>query len=177
MKCLLDAWNKNQQPIFNWLVKQTHDPQQAKDIMQDVFLNAMKNTDRFCDLDDAKSWLFKMVKNRYIDELRKQISIEAIDHAFPATHIVQSPIVQMEKCLPVILQKLSFGEREIIEQCDLQGITQQKYAQMHNLSLSAVKSRLQRARKQLKKMMINHCNVKQVNGYICCFKGSKHSTE
>lgn len=171
MKCLLKTWNDNEKLIFNWLVKQTQDQQLAQDIMQDVFLSSMKNPNRFCNLDDAKSWLFKVVKNRYIDVLRKQILNEEIDDNVPSHKIEQDTVVQMQTCLPIILPMLSPSERSVIELCDLQGLTQKQYAQQYDLSSSAVKARLLRARKKLKTLLIEQCQVKKEDGVVCCFKG------
>jgi RNA polymerase sigma-70 factor (ECF subfamily) len=49
----------------------------------------------------------------------------------------------------------------VIEQCDLNGMTQKDYAVAHNLSLPAVKARLRRARIELKTILVAECKVTQ----------------
>lgn len=177
MKCLLNAWQLHEKQIARWLLKRTGDPQVVEDIMQDVFIKAMRNNKQFCHLDDSKSWLFKMVKNHYIDTLRKQVESESIDETIADDSLHSEPIVQMQKCLPRVMLKLGVNERDIIEKCDLQGMPQAEYAHQQQLSLPAVKSRLQRARKTLKSHLVTHCHVRQDNGYVSEFKSKYNQSE
>ena len=63
-----------------WLAtKQTQSPHEAEDIMQEVFLKAMENSERFCTLQDGKSWLFKMTRNHFVDQLRRKIQSVEIE--------------------------------------------------------------------------------------------------
>jgi RNA polymerase sigma-70 factor (ECF subfamily) len=55
------------------------------------------------------------------------------------------PIVAQGECVGRVLTELSPEDRDIIEQCDLNGMKQQDYAEAHGLMLPAVKSRLLRA--------------------------------
>jgi RNA polymerase sigma-70 factor (ECF subfamily) len=50
-------------------------------------------------------------------------------------------------CLPRVLSELSAEDREAITLCDLQGMAQAEFARTTGLSLSAAKSRVQRARR------------------------------
>lgn len=57
----------------------------------------------------------------------------------------------------------------LIEQCDLQGLRQEMYAETQGLTLSAVKSRLLRARQRLRVEIVNNCQVRfDENGHVCC---------
>jgi RNA polymerase sigma-70 factor (ECF subfamily) len=51
-------------------------------------------------------------------------------------------------CLPRVLSELAGADRDAIIACDLQGMSQADFATSQGLSLSAAKSRLQRARNQ-----------------------------
>jgi len=62
-------------------------------------------------------------------------------------------------CLPRVLSELDMEDREVITLCDLQGMAQAEYAATRGLSLSAVKSRVQRARRRLKERMSQVCQV------------------
>ena len=78
--------------------------------------------------------------------------------------------MELQASLPRLLPKLSTKDRHIIEHCDLNGLTQFEYARCNKLSLPATKARLRRARLELKKRLINECNVKQDHIGVCCFK-------
>jgi RNA polymerase sigma-70 factor (ECF subfamily) len=62
-------------------------------------------------------------------------------------------------CLPRVLSELHEDDRDVITCCDLQGMSQAAYAQKIGLSLSAAKSRLQRARVRMKQQMTQACQV------------------
>ncbi len=169
MKCLMSAWHDAEPSLYGWLLKQTQNPHEAEDIMQEVFLKALANSQRFCTLQDGKSWLFRMTRNQFIDHLRRKIqSVEVDEFVMPAE--VSPPMVQLQRCLPKVLMKLSDHERDVIEQCDLNGMTQNDYAAVHNLSLPAVKARLRRARIELKMILIAECKVTQDQSGVCGFQ-------
>ena len=65
-------------------------------------------------------------------------------------------------CLPRVLSELSADDREAITLCDLQGMPQAEFAKYKGLSLSAAKSRVQRARVRLHAQMSVACRVKTV---------------
>lgn len=156
----MSAWNENEQAIKSWLVKKTGDPEQAEDLLQELFIKALQNKETFCTLIHAKSWLFTMAKNTLIDAYRKakfqafSVSIDTVEETAHPT------IVNLQECLPRVLSELTEDDKDIIEQCDIQGLSQIEYSQSNGLSLSATKSRIQRARKKLREQMIISCNVK-----------------
>ncbi|WP_354004662.1 sigma-70 family RNA polymerase sigma factor [Vibrio hippocampi] len=169
----MTAWDDAEASLYGWLLKQTNNAHETEDIMQEVFLKAMSNSERFCTLQDGKSWLFKMTKNLFIDQLRRKVQSEEINELAQPSEVTPA-MVQLQRCLPKVLVKLSDQERDIIEQCDLNSMTQQHYATSHGLSLPATKARLRRARIELKTLLINECKVKQDKGSVCCFKSIDH---
>ncbi|MDN3682959.1 sigma-70 family RNA polymerase sigma factor [Vibrio tapetis subsp. quintayensis] len=165
----MKAWNESESLLYYWLLKQTQSQHETEDIMQEVFLKAMSNSNRFCSLNDGKSWLFKMVKNQFIDCWRRQVKVDGIGRLeAPAT---TPPVMeQLQTCLPRILPKLSTNHRHIIETCDLNNMTQVAYASAHGLSLPATKARLRRARLELKQKLITECQVLRNTSGVYCFK-------
>ena len=66
-------------------------------------------------------------------------------------------------CLPRVLSELNAEDRDAITLCDLQGMAQADYAIAKGLTLSAAKSRVQRARIRMKAQMTVACQV-QLDG-------------
>jgi RNA polymerase sigma-70 factor (ECF subfamily) len=165
----MSAWNVAESSLYGWLLKQTGNAQEAEDILQEVFLKAMRNSDRFCTLQDGKSWLFQITKNHLIDTFRqKKRTIELGD--YPTQTEVSPALAQLQQCLPRVLSRLGKSERDIIEQCDLNGMPQKEYAERHSLSLPAVKARLRRARITLREALITECKItRDEAGKVCCF--------
>ncbi|GDY24904.1 RNA polymerase sigma factor RpoE [Agarivorans sp. Toyoura001] len=169
MKCLMKAWSEAEPLLYGWLIKQTNNQHEAEDIMQEVFLKAMSNSERFCKLDDGKAWLFKITKNHFIDKLRQKLHATDISD-LSASDSVAPVMTQLQQCLPKVLPKLSDSDRDIIEQCALNGLTQLEYAKQQQLSLPATKARLRRARMQLEFVLTTECKVKRDEAGVCCFK-------
>nr|WP_275114012.1 sigma-70 family RNA polymerase sigma factor [Psychromonas antarctica] len=151
------AWDENEQLIKNWLLKQTKNGDQAQDILQDTFIKALQNKERFCSLTHAKSWLFTIAKNSLIDSYRKtKLTVNFV----PFEPTDEPPeIVNLQQCLLRVLSELSEDDKDILDQCDIQGISQIDYAKHNELTLSATKSRIQRARQKLREQMISSCKV------------------
>ncbi|MCW8995812.1 MAG: sigma-70 family RNA polymerase sigma factor [Psychromonas sp.] len=159
MDCLMTAWNANEQAIKSWLLKKTGDRDQTQDLLQDLFIKALQNKERFCTLTDAKSWLFKIAKNSVVDVYRKsRLEIGSVC-CEDVQEDTTAPIVNLQQCLLRVLCELDEDDKDVIEQCDMHGLSQLDYARIKGLSLSATKSRIQRARKKLREQMIVSCNV------------------
>lgn len=156
----MQAWQHNESDIKAWLICQTHDVEQAEDLMQETFLKAMKHQERFCSLDNARSWLFKMVRNTLIDHIRTYHPVDELTADVNINEQEEAPITGLLSCLPRVLSELDDEDRDVIECCDLNGMTQADYAQLKDISTAGAKSRIQRARQKLKQHLTCACQVK-----------------
>jgi RNA polymerase sigma-70 factor (ECF subfamily) len=59
-----------QRPIFNYVLRMVGDREVAEEVTQDVFLRVHQNLDRFSFRAKFTTWLFRIAKNRALDELR-----------------------------------------------------------------------------------------------------------
>jgi len=177
MNCIVDAWQKYEVELKGYLIKRLNNSEQAADLLQDVFLKALRLGSKFCELENTRAWLYRVTKNELIDFLRKeqvksgreQIAIEEIDNISEAQQ-EQTPVVSLSQCLPLALHQLSAQEKQIITLCDIEGVTQRHYAEQFHLNLPTVKSRIQRARKNLKKQLKGQCKIIfDPKGKVCCF--------
>lgn len=177
MNCLINAWQQHESELHGWLQKQTNNPQQSEDLLQDVFVKALQHKERFCSLDDARSWLFTIAKNTLIDAGRKQ-SPQLLADIFPEMLSTESEtadpiLLELQGCMRRILSELDDDDREVIERCDIHHQSQQQFADDYNLTLPAVKSRIQRARRKLRDAMVNACRIQFDGDKVCCFTPRK----
>jgi RNA polymerase sigma-70 factor, ECF subfamily len=176
VRCLMEAWHDNEPQIKSWLIKQTGHQDKAQDLLQDLFIKAMQHKDIFCTTEDAKSWLFKVAKNTLIDYYRKtKFPVDILPDNIEEKSIEENAdsLTDLQHCLLRVLLELDETDKDIIEQCDMQGLHQADYAQLNQLSLSATKSRLLRARKKLREQMVTACKVKFEENKVCCFTPRK----
>lgn len=159
MNCLTSAWALHQPELRNWARHRLHNAADADDLLQDLFLKALRQGDKFCSIDNARAWLFEVARNTLADRLRvARTTVELPDDLASAEH--ETAVVdQLTACLPRVLSELTPDDRDAITLCDLKGMAQADYAKSKGLSLSAAKSRLQRARVRMKAQMTTACQV------------------
>jgi len=170
MKCITNAWDLYENELRGYLHSKLNDHHLVEDLLQDVFVKALAESSKFCHLENTRAWLFRVTKNHLIDFIRTHKNHDEIPDDLPSFITSPEPVVQLSKCLPVALKKLSSDDKEIIELCDLDGMNQADFAQHKQLSTAASKSRIQRARKRLKKELHIVCKIElDTQGNVCCF--------
>jgi len=168
--CLLDAWQAYEKALLAFLLHRTSDPDAAEDLLQEVFLKALRQGQAFCALDNPRAWLFQVARHAVIDRARLSKPVESLpEHLAAAPVVERRPVDELEACLSHNLLRLEAEDRHIIEACDLRGQTVRAYAEAHGLTLPAAKSRLLRARKRLRDRLVENCQVRfDESGRVCC---------
>ena len=169
--CHNKAWRQHKAEIRSLLTHRAGSATDADDLLQEVFLKALLKGKDFCQLDNPRAWLFHVARNLLIDRLRltkEQVPLPDDLSAEPITAI--APVDLLSHCLPRVLTELTPEDCEAILLCDMQGMTQNDYAQRLGLSLPAAKSRVQRARLRLRTQLAEACQVTfDEAGKVCCF--------
>lgn len=168
-KCILSAWDSHQQELCAFLLLRINDPHEADDVLQEIFIKLLLQSHAFCGVQNTRAWLFRVARNTLTDYFRKKKNFVALSADLALETNPKQPIVELETCLLRNLADLPDDDRSVIECCDLSGQNQQTYALHHNLTLSAVKSRLLRARKKLRDRIILNCSVRfDEDNKVCC---------
>ncbi|MEO8119260.1 MAG: sigma-70 family RNA polymerase sigma factor [Rhodoferax sp.] len=163
MNCLTTAWSAHEPELRGWLRRRLANPGEADDLLQDLFLKALRQGERFCAVHNARAWLFEVARNTLADHLRVARSTVELPDDLPARVVETDTVDTLTACLPRVLSELNVEDREAITLCDLQGMSQADFAAARGLNLSAAKSRIQRARVRLKQRMTQVCQV-QLDG-------------
>jgi len=162
--CVAAAWQAHERELRNYLRHRSADPDVADDVLQDVFVKAMREGRGFCTLDNPRAWLFQVARNTLVDRLRtthphEPLTDELAD-IIPLDTQPMAPVDALSGCLVRTLGELSAEDAAILRACDLEGQTQRSFAQAQGLSLPAVKSRLMRARQRLRERTSQACQVR-----------------
>ena len=159
MNCLTTAWSAHAPELRGWFRHRTGNTALADDLLQDLFLKALRQGERFCELNNARAWLFEVARNLLADHLRVAHPMVALPEDLIAQAQDLDTVDVLTQCLPRVLSELDADDREAITLCDLQGMGQAEFAQLKGFSLSAAKSRVQRARQRLRSHMSQVCQV------------------
>jgi RNA polymerase sigma-70 factor (ECF subfamily) len=167
---VLRAWQAHERELLMFLTHRLGDKNTAEDILQDVFLKAMRQGAHFCDIDAPRAWLFQVARTTLIDHARlTRPTFELPDDLAAPDEDMRAPVDELDACLARNLSELLPEDREILDACNLQAHTVGEFAQQHSLSLAAAKSRLLRARKRLRDALVRNCQVQfDDSGNVCC---------
>ncbi len=142
----------------------------SEDLLQEVFLKALRQGQRFCALQNPRAWLFEVARNTLTDHLRRRRDSVELPEDLSAEETPPATVDSLAQCLPRVLAELSVEDRDAITCCDLEGMSQADYAARLGISLPGAKSRVQRARARLKAQLASACKVRlDEAGRICCF--------
>ena len=161
--------------IFNVACKMFSNSEDASDIAQEALIKAYKNIDKFDFNSSFSTWLYRITVNACIDEMRRRkgresISIDAEDEEsglalqIEDTYLgAEERVIQNETVSEVraAIDKLSEEHKTVIILRDLQDMTYEQVAQTLDLSIGTVKSRLARARKSLKDIILKDREQKE----------------
>jgi len=154
-----------QQRIYATLLGMLGSPQDAEDVTQETFITAFRKLDQFGRRSSFYTWLYRIAFNAAIDLQRRKkraknqfvgsnnvdITQAADLHAESAASVViaKETVTQVQ----LALSRLDEERRNIIVLRDLQGVDYAEIASMLDIPIGTVRSRLHRARIELREIM------------------------
>lgn len=154
-----DLVNTHQNAVYNLCYRMLGDPYQAEDAAQETFIRAYKAMKSYDQKRSFSTWLLSIAAHYCIDQLRKKrLKVTSIEDT-PYLEIPdpgpnpESSLTQIEqqKSVKALLEVLSDVDRAIVIMFYWYEFSYAEIAEALNLSSSAVKSRIHRARTQLAK--------------------------
>jgi len=174
---LLKRYDRNVFRIANHITQNRED---AEDVVQDAFLKAYQKLDQFQGNSKFYTWLVRIAVNEALMKLRnrkasKTVSIDEdveTDEGFVPREVTDwSPNpeqlykqAELGDILEKTIQGLPSGFRTVFVLRDVEGLSTEETAEALGLSIPAVKSRLLRARLQLRERLSRHFKKKKSNG-------------
>lgn len=155
-------------PLYNFAYRLTLDEDEAKDLVQDSYLKAYRFFHSFQKGTNAKAWLFRILKNSFINEYRKKSKEpNKVDYQDVETYynsedinIPITPDLRVEAVSEMLgdeittaLNSLDVDFKTVIILCDLEGFTYEEMSKILNIPIGTVRSRLHRARMLLKEKL------------------------
>ncbi|HEX6712260.1 MAG TPA: sigma-70 family RNA polymerase sigma factor [Thermoleophilaceae bacterium] len=161
------VWGELRDPLLGFIARRVPTPHDAEDILQDVLLRIHRHAEELERVDRFASWAYRIATNSIADHYRRPIRREMpFGHAedVPAPHRPidsdgRDPRTQLAGCVRPLIANLPDPYRQAVELTELHGVTQAEAATRLGLSVSGMKSRVQRGRDQLKDLMLDCCAV------------------
>ncbi len=153
-------WREFKEQLLGFIKARVNNNEIAKDILQEVFIKIHQKIDSINDNEKIASWVYQITRNTIIDFYRKEkneLAIADLESILPETTELQN--IDFSNCITPFIKQLSEKNQDIINKISFGGISQKEYAEQNNLSYTATKSRVQRAREKLKKTFVDCCNI------------------
>lgn len=150
-------------PVFRFSYSLLQDTGRAEDITQDTFMTLWQNADTWEPTGQLRSWLFRIARNKSIDEIRRRKDFIDIDKS-NIKDGQKSPYRQtLDHEITAIvdqhLQELPERQREAVMLVNLLGCTNIEAAETMDISVDAMESLLARGRKKLRVLLDDHKNL------------------
>ena len=141
---------EHQRGVFRYLCRIVGQPDAARDLTQEVFLRVARAGVPDTTEGGRRAWVFRIARNLALNHLRdghrRPQSVELGDSAAPATQELAAALQQALAALPDV-------ERDIFLMRETAGLSYDEIAVACELSVDAVRSRLHRARQQLRQAL------------------------
>jgi RNA polymerase sigma-70 factor, ECF subfamily len=161
--------------LYNTALRMTRNAQDAEDLVQETFLRAYRSYHQFTPGTNLKAWLFRILKNAFINEYRKRRAApveedfagieENFESRLDRNRIgsIQNPEeVALARSLDQGVQRalaaLPPDYRMAIVLADLEGFSYKEIAEILEVPIGTVMSRLYRGRKQLEEEMLRYAH-------------------
>jgi RNA polymerase sigma-70 factor (ECF subfamily) len=154
-------WEDFLEPLKRFVARRVENEFDVEDILQEIFYKIHTHIGCLKEEGKLRAWLFQIARNAVADHYRShkpvsQISLTPEDTINETTEILDED-QEIIMCLRSMINYLPAKYRQAIVLSELEGLTQKELAEELGLSLSGAKSRVQRARKELKGLLTDCC--------------------
>ena len=163
--------------LYNFALRTTGNEDDAQDLLQETYLKAYRFWDKYEKGTNIRAWLFRIMKNSYINRYRKEtkepdkVDYDEIENFYNT--------IRAESTDPNDLQQKLFGHllgdevtkaleslpddfRTVVILCDIEGLTYEEIAQFVECPIGTVRSRLHRGRKLLQAKLYEYAKKQGV---------------
>lgn len=137
----------------------------TEDIVQEIFIRIHRNLGGLNDQDRLPAWVFAIARNAVADHFRKNSQpVDSLPEDFDVAAEQESDpeataVNELSRCLEPMIEALPPSYREAIRLTEIEGMTQSEAAAHEKLSVSGMKTRVQRGRRKLKDMLLQCCEI------------------
>jgi RNA polymerase sigma-70 factor, ECF subfamily len=154
--------------LLNFALRTTGDADDAKDLLQETFMKAFRFWDKYEKGTNIRAWLFRIMKNSYINRYRKEarepgmVDYDDVENFYDSIRDDSTDSNDLQKQMyrnmlsdEVVgaLQSLPEDFRTVVILCDIEQLTYEEISDFLNCPIGTVRSRLHRGRKMLEEKL------------------------
>jgi RNA polymerase sigma-70 factor (ECF subfamily) len=157
--------------LYNFALRTTGNEDDARDLLQETYLKAYRFWDKYEKGTNIRAWLFRIMKNSYINRYRKEtkepdkVDYEDIENFYNTIRAESTDPNDLQQQLygnllgdevTKALQSLPDDFRTVVILCDIEGLTYEEIAEFVECPIGTVRSRLHRGRKLLQARLFEY---------------------
>lgn len=157
--------------LYNFALRTTGNENDARDLLQETYLKAYRFWDKYEKGTNIRAWLFRIMKNSYINRYRKEtkepdkVDYEDIENFYNSIRAETTDPNDLQQQLygnllgdevTKALQSLPDDFRTVVILCDIEGLTYEEIAEFVECPIGTVRSRLHRGRKLLQEKLFEY---------------------
>ncbi|MBL8680426.1 MAG: RNA polymerase sigma factor SigZ [Myxococcales bacterium] len=159
-----DAWSALDAKLRPFVARRVRANVDVDDVMQEVFLRVQRGLGTIRDEERFGPWVYQIARNAIVDHHRAAAKHRVSDEA-PTEPVAadeeddRAAEEEVAGYLAPFIAMLPSPYREALTVVELEGLTQKQAAEMLGISLSGMKSRVQRGRAMLRKSLEDCCSI------------------
>ncbi len=166
-----ELWDASSHDLLRYIARRVRRPEDAEDVLQTVFLRIQAKLATVKDDDRLLGWIYALTRNAITDYYRlasnrREFPTDDLaddNHVTDAVEHEDENLAEAELagCLRPMLAGLSMDQAAALELVEFQGMSQVDAAALAGVSVSGMKSRVQRGRAHLRELVLGCCSVSQ----------------
>jgi len=158
------AWRELEARLRPYVARRVASTADTDDVLQDTFMRVHRGVGQLADDERFGAWVYRVAASAIADHRRARgrnpfAPASADSHEPLAADPDETLESQLSECVALFVAHLPSPYREAVTLTELQGLTQKDAAQMLGVTLSAMKSRVQRGRDQIRRMFEECCEI------------------
>lgn len=158
------AWRELEAKLRPFIARRVRSDVDADDIVQDVFLRMQRGLAGLRDEERFGPWVYQVARSAIVDHQRVAAKHRVVD----VDRLEEQPLEvdhdraieeELASYMAPFVAMLPSPYREALTLVELEGMTQKQAADMLDISLSGMKSRVQRGRVQLRRALEDCCHI------------------
>ena len=152
-------WESLASQLRSFIRSRVRDHAAAEDILQEVFMKIHQKLPSLRASERLEAWVWRITRNAIADHFRRSRPAAPLPETLALTSDIPPDLPDLSPCVRQFVSQLEPPYRDALLLTEWQGLTQDKMGQRLALSPSGAKSRVQRARGQLKKLLLDCCRL------------------
>jgi RNA polymerase sigma-70 factor (ECF subfamily) len=183
------VWAELHANVRGFVARRVRQQPDVDDVVQRVFLQVHRALPTLRETDKLHAWIYQTTRRAIADFYRtpsqnREIATGTVDEIASELASGDSPedgeaaTRELSMCLRPLMKGLTAADQEALQMVEFDGLTQVEAATRLGLSVSGMKSRVQRARSHLRSALLECCTIAvDRRGGVISYEGNSRSCE